>query len=164
MDVNNDNFFLSLVCSINIIFSLQFLAIFGSDSHFGNLLLIERNWPVHLCSSVQFWQSDSKAKRYRLLWLYCVSILILRFKIYHSIFLDTLDLSGQDLQKLLRAAPECTLNTTTLILDNNSLQRLDNIHTYQCIEKVRVSDLHKLYFSDSMTTKSIVVFMRLEEN
>jgi hypothetical protein len=25
----------------------------------------------------------------------------------------------------------------TLILDNNSLQRLDNIHTYQCIEKVR---------------------------
>ena len=50
---------------------------------------------------------------------------------------DTLDLSGQELSKLLRAAPECTLNTMTLILDNNSLQRLDNIHTYQCIEKVR---------------------------
>ena len=50
---------------------------------------------------------------------------------------DTLDLSGQELTKLLRAAPECTLNTMTLILDNNSLQRLDNIHTYQCIEKVR---------------------------
>ena len=52
---------------------------------------------------------------------------------------DTLDLSSQELTKLTRAAPECTLNTMTLILDNNSLQRLDNIHTYQCIEKVRTS-------------------------
>jgi len=50
---------------------------------------------------------------------------------------DTLDLSSQELTKLSRAAPDCTLATMTLILDNNSLLRLDNIHTYQCIEKVR---------------------------
>lgn len=49
---------------------------------------------------------------------------------------ETLDLSGQDLEKLTRAAPEWQLNTMTLILDHNNLQRLDNIHTFQCIEKV----------------------------
>ena len=49
---------------------------------------------------------------------------------------DTLDLSGQNLEKLSRAAPSCQLDTTTLILDDNLLQRLDNIHTYQCLEKV----------------------------
>ena len=51
--------------------------------------------------------------------------------------LDTLDLSGQGLEKLTRAVPECQLNTTTLLLDRNKLQRLDNLHSYQCIEKVR---------------------------
>ena len=50
---------------------------------------------------------------------------------------DTLDLSEQGLEKLTRATPELILNTTTLILDNNSLSRLDNIHTYQCLEKVK---------------------------
>ena len=50
---------------------------------------------------------------------------------------DTLDLAGADLEKLSRATPELILNTTTLVLDNNKLQRLDNIHTYQCLEKVR---------------------------
>ena len=50
---------------------------------------------------------------------------------------DTLDLAGQSLEKLTRATPELILNTTTLVLDNNSLARLDNIHTYQCLEKVR---------------------------
>lgn len=47
-----------------------------------------------------------------------------------------LDLSGTGLEKLNRAAPDYVLNTTTLLLDNNCLQRLDNIHTYQCLEKV----------------------------
>ena len=57
---------------------------------------------------------------------------------------DTLDLSGADLEKLSRATPELILNTTTLVLDNNKLQRLDNIHTYQCLEKVRQdSDLQQ---------------------
>ena len=50
---------------------------------------------------------------------------------------DTLDLAGADLEKLSRATPELILNTTTLVLDNNKLQRLDNIHTYQCLEKVK---------------------------
>ena len=60
---------------------------------------------------------------------------------------DTLDLSGADLEKLSRATPELILNTTTLVLDNNKLQRLDNIHTYQCLEKVRDED-HKSHVFD----------------
>ena len=47
-----------------------------------------------------------------------------------------LDLSANGLEKLNRAAPDDVLNTTTLLLDDNCLQRLDNIHTYQCLEKV----------------------------
>ena len=49
---------------------------------------------------------------------------------------ETLDLSAHGLTKLNRAAPGYELTTMTLLLDNNSLQRLDNIHTYQCLEKV----------------------------
>ena len=49
---------------------------------------------------------------------------------------DTLDLSSKSLDKLTRATPELILNTTSLLLDNNNLVRLDNIHTYQCLEKV----------------------------
>ena len=49
---------------------------------------------------------------------------------------DTLDLSNREMEKLARATPELILNTTTLILDTNKLTRLDNIHTYQCLEKV----------------------------
>lgn len=49
---------------------------------------------------------------------------------------ETLDLSTHGLTKLSRAAPGYDLTTMTLLLDNNSLQRLDNIHTYQCLEKV----------------------------
>ena len=52
---------------------------------------------------------------------------------------DTLDLTDHGLEKLSRATPELILNTTTLLLDNNALTRLDNIHTYQCLEKVRIS-------------------------
>ena len=50
---------------------------------------------------------------------------------------DTLDLSRQGIEKLGRATDECQLNVSTLILDENELQRLDNIHTYHCLEKVR---------------------------
>ncbi len=49
---------------------------------------------------------------------------------------DVVDLSGQGLERVGRATRECELNTTTLVLDGNNLQRLDNIHTYQCLEKV----------------------------
>ena len=49
---------------------------------------------------------------------------------------DTLDLSGQGIEKLGRATDECQLNVSTLILDANDLQRMDNIHTYHCLEKV----------------------------
>ena len=40
---------------------------------------------------------------------------------------------------IFRATPELILNTTTLLLDKNKLTRLDNIHTYQCLEKVPFS-------------------------
>ena len=50
---------------------------------------------------------------------------------------DTLDLSKREMEKLARATPELILNTTTLLLDTNKLTRLDNIHTYQCLEKVK---------------------------
>ena len=50
---------------------------------------------------------------------------------------DTLDLSNREMEKLARATPELILNTTTLLLDTNKLTRLDNIHTYQCLEKVK---------------------------
>ena len=51
---------------------------------------------------------------------------------------ETLDLGSHGLTKLSRAAPGYDLTTLTLLLDNNSLQRLDNIHTYQCLEKVGI--------------------------
>ena len=63
---------------------------------------------------------------------------------------DTLDLAGQSLEKLTRATPELILNTTTLVLDNNSLTRLDNIHTYQCLEKVRKTQSYYLMIQFSM--------------
>ena len=63
---------------------------------------------------------------------------------------DTLDLSSQSLDKLSRATPELILNTTTLLLDNNNLVRLDNIHTYQCLEKV------KIYYCQTLKTYFIL--------
>ena len=48
----------------------------------------------------------------------------------------TLDLSKQGIEKLGRATDEGQLCISTLILDANNLQRMDNIHTYQCLEKV----------------------------
>ncbi len=52
---------------------------------------------------------------------------------------ETLDLSGHALMKLSRATPNYELTAMTLLLDGNNLQRLDNIHTYQCLEKVNKS-------------------------
>ena len=57
-----------------------------------------------------------------------------------------LDLSASGLEKLNRAAPDDVLNTTTLLLDDNCLQRLDNIHTYQCLEKVSLNSFTSLLF------------------
>ena len=50
--------------------------------------------------------------------------------------LEATEKTRMALEKLTRATPELILNTTTLLLDNNNLVRLDNIHTYQCLEKV----------------------------
>ena len=57
-----------------------------------------------------------------------------------------LDLSASGLEKLNRAAQDDVLNTTTLLLDDNCLQRLDNIHTYQCLEKVCLNLFTDLVF------------------
>ena len=70
---------------------------------------------------------------------------------------DTLDLSGAELEKLSRATPELILNTTTLVLDNNKLQRLDNIHTYQCLEKVRDAAIIKAMCLIAMDLRAVSV-------
>ena len=57
-------------------------------------------------------------------------------------------MSCQGLEKLHRATPELILNTTTLVLDNNKLARLDNIHTYQCLEKVSTHTVNTSALSD----------------
>lgn len=47
---------------------------------------------------------------------------------------DTLDLSGQGLKKLARCPSDAEIST--LILDDNELQRLDNLDSYHRINKV----------------------------
>lgn len=49
---------------------------------------------------------------------------------------DTLDLSRRGLKKIEKA-PEDTKLIINLILDQNELQRLDNIDTYSRVESVR---------------------------
>ena len=73
---------------------------------------------------------------------------------------ETLNLRGQGLKKLTRAAPEWQLNTTTLILDNNELQRLDNIHTFQCIEKVGWFTAHQfdLILNQTPAEEMVIIF------
>lgn len=47
---------------------------------------------------------------------------------------DTLDLSGQGLKKLSRCPSDADIST--LIVDDNELQRLDNLDSYHRITKV----------------------------
>lgn len=47
---------------------------------------------------------------------------------------DTLDLSGQGLKKLARCPSDADVHI--LIVDDNELQRLDNLDSYQRITKV----------------------------
>ncbi|XP_057330363.1 centrosomal protein of 97 kDa isoform X3 [Microplitis mediator] len=49
---------------------------------------------------------------------------------------DTLDLSGQGLKKLSRCPSDADINT--LIVDDNELQRLDNLDTYHRITKLSI--------------------------
>ncbi|KAJ9599560.1 hypothetical protein L9F63_009958, partial [Diploptera punctata] len=49
---------------------------------------------------------------------------------------DTLDLSGQGLKKIPKAQPHDAQVVTTLILDNNDLQRWDNIDSYPILKKL----------------------------
>lgn len=51
-----------------------------------------------------------------------------------SLVCDTLDLSGQGLKKLARCPSDASINT--LIIDDNELQRLDNLDSYHRITKV----------------------------
>lgn len=52
------------------------------------------------------------------------------------IILDTLDLSGKKLKKLNKPT-HSEAQVTTLILDDNELQRLDNIDSFIKVQKVR---------------------------
>ncbi|PSN42828.1 hypothetical protein C0J52_14402 [Blattella germanica] len=49
---------------------------------------------------------------------------------------DTLDLTGQGLKKIPKAQPHDAQVVTTLILDNNDLQRWDNIDSYPILKKL----------------------------
>lgn len=51
-----------------------------------------------------------------------------------SLVCDTLDLSGQGLKKLSRCPSDADIST--LIIDDNDLQRLDNLDSYHRITKV----------------------------
>lgn len=61
---------------------------------------------------------------------YYVDLLIVSEK-----HLEILDLSGQKLTKLAKAQHE-ELEITTLILDENDLQKLDHIDTFPQLQKV----------------------------
>ncbi|XP_023716914.1 centrosomal protein of 97 kDa isoform X3 [Cryptotermes secundus] len=53
---------------------------------------------------------------------------------------DTLDLSRQGLKKLSKAQPHDAQVVTTLIVDNNELQRWDNIDSYTVLKKLSVTN------------------------
>ena len=55
----------------------------------------------------------------------------------------TLDLSGQSLKKLSRCPSDADIST--LIIDDNDLQRLDNLDSYHRITKVVHANLHEEY-------------------
>jgi len=63
--------------------------------------------------------------------------------ISESLVCDTLDLSGQGLKKLSRCPSDADINT--LIIDDNDLQRLDNLDSYHRITKVLYTNLHEEY-------------------
>ena len=55
--------------------------------------------------------------------------------VLESLVCDILDLSGQGLKKLGRCPSDADIST--LIVDDNELQRLDNLDSYHRITKVR---------------------------
>lgn len=65
--------------------------------------------------------------------------------ILESLVCDTLDLSGQSLKKLSRCPSDADINT--LIIDDNDLQRLDNLDSYHRITKVLDTSLREEYYN-----------------
>lgn len=65
--------------------------------------------------------------------------------ILESLVCDTLDLSGQGLKKLSRCPSDADINT--LIIDDNDLQRLDNLDSYHRITKVLDTSLREEYYN-----------------
>lgn len=57
-----------------------------------------------------------------------------------SLVCDTLDLSGQGLKKLARCPSDADISI--LIIDDNELQRLDNLDSYNRITKVSFSNVN----------------------
>lgn len=64
-----------------------------------------------------------------------------------SLICDTLDLSGQGLKKLSRCPSDADIST--LIVDDNELQRLDNLDSYNKITKVIY---HRINLKNLLTT------------
>jgi len=61
--------------------------------------------------------------------------------ILESLVCEILDLSGQGLKKLSRCPSDADIST--LIIDDNDLQRLDNLDSYHRITKVIYANLYK---------------------
>lgn len=69
-------------------------------------------------------------KSWTILFIYCLLI--------DEVKNETVDLSRRGLKKIEKAPAEESQTIINLILDQNELQRLDNIDTYSRVENVRL--------------------------
>lgn len=87
------------------------------------------------CSRSSLWLGPSPLFTYVANVSGCVrELLTAPFLFPESLVCDTLDLSGQGLKKLSRCPSDADIST--LIIDDNDLQRLDNLDSYNRITKV----------------------------
>lgn len=68
-----------------------------------------------------------------------------RFFIIEESKSETLDLSRRGLKKIEKAPGEDSKTIINLVLDQNELQRLDNIETYNRVENVSIIFLVKFF-------------------
>lgn len=78
--------------------------------------------------------------------------------------MDTLDLSNRKLKKLCKPAPNES-QVKNLILDDNELQRLDNIDSFTKVEKVCISLFVLIalshYVSISISLTNVVFYLKI---
>lgn len=61
-----------------------------------------------------------------------------------------LDLSKQQLQKIPKQPADVALHVRILLLDENELQKIDNVDSYTRLEHVRAAPLPFLYHCHAM--------------